>query len=84
MTAPSSSPPPAYPPPAYPPLPRTRLPFVAAFVAAGVCFALSFLLLVAGLTAPSLALVYLSIAASLLWLPLLVVGVVLAVVDSRR
>ena len=83
MTAPSSYPPPAYPPAGYP-QPRQRRASVPVFVAAGVCFGLSFLLLVAGLMVPSLALVYLSIAASLLWLPMTLTGVVLAVVEGRR
>lgn len=45
-------------------------------IAAGVLFAVAMPCLVAGMITASLALVYVSIAASLGWIPLLVVGLV--------
>ena len=46
------------------------------FVAAGVMLPLAFVLLVLGLLVPSLALVYLSVLSSIVWVPLLIVGLV--------
>jgi hypothetical protein len=45
---------------------------------------LSVVLLVLGLWVPALALVYLSVLSSLAWIPLVIVGVVKTVTDSRR
>lgn len=45
---------------------------------------LSFLLLVLGLALPSLALVYVSIACSVVWVPLLVIGLVRLATSGRR
>lgn len=70
--------------PAYPaPLPSRSRAHLGFFAAGGACFVLSFLLLMAGLSTTSLVLVYASIAASIIWLPLVIVGIVLLVRDSR-
>lgn len=46
-------------------------------ITAGAMVPLSMLLLVAGLAADSLTLVYLSVFASVAWIPLLVIGLVM-------
>ena len=58
------------------PQPSQRSSAVPWFVGSGLCVPLAVVALVVGLEVGSLALVYLSIASSLAWLPLLVVGIV--------
>src|SRR5207248_2618536 len=52
------------------------------FIAAGACAPVSFVLLIVGLEAKGLTIVYLSIAISVLWLPLLIVGLVLLALET--
>jgi hypothetical protein len=56
--------------------PRVRPAGTAWLIAAGVMVPLSFLLLVVALADGSLVLVYLSVLASIAWIPLLVIGLV--------
>ena len=66
------------------PVPTRSRAYVGLFAASGACFVLGFLLLVVGLKTSSLMLVYASIAASVLWLPLLIAGIVVLALESRR
>ena len=53
------------------------------FIAAGVMVPLAMVLLVAGLASASLTLVYLSVLCSVVWLPLVAVGIVKLVRAQR-
>lgn len=66
------------------PVPTRSRAHIGLFAASGACFVLGFLLLVVGLATSSLVLVYASIAASVLWLPLLIAGAVVLALESRR
>ncbi len=61
---------------ANPPGVRRGLAGIAWFVAAAVCLPLSCAALVLGLVTTSLPLVYLSIALSVAWLPMVFIGIV--------
>ena len=65
------------------PAPSPKPAVVPWFVAAGICFALPFVLLVVGLSTASLAMVYASIGLSVLALPVFVVALVQLVRANR-